>query len=75
MKGKKGQSIFTVLIIMIMLGLFYFIGFAGTVAQYGAQLVQENGITGLEALFWSNVNLVVLVVYGIALLGVGRFGL
>lgn len=68
-KDKRGASIFTIIFYGLVFIIIFFL-FAGEfLGQQGAGYVQINGNTGIEAMFFSNINMFVLIIFFIALAG------
>lgn len=74
MMNKKGQTALYMLFVLVLFGLVFFGGLASIVSDYGEGLVNENDLTGLQAFFFSNINLAITFFYILSLLAVGRLG-
>lgn len=71
---KKAQSFgaLLVLISLVCFGLIYYGGLATVVNTVGVESVRNSNTTGIEAFFFSNVNIIITVFFIAALLFVGR---
>lgn len=70
----RGQSVFGIFMIYIILGIVYFVGLAGAVGTLAAGAVVEGGLTGLEGWFFSNINFVITIAYILGMMAIGYFG-
>jgi len=60
--NKKGQvGVIGAIFVFLFFLLMWFIWLGGFLADVGTQIVTTNSMTGLEAFFFSNLNLVVLL--------------
>lgn len=61
MKFKKGQSTLTIVFIVLtfVIGWIFFLG--DFLSYWGGQAVAINNLTGLEAFFYGNLNVLVAV--------------
>lgn len=73
--GKKGMSVISIIFFTLVFIIFWVLAFAEQLAYWGHQTVVNNGLTGVEALFYNNINFVVLFVLMIFILGFAYFGL
>lgn len=72
--GKKGQGFISIIFFTLIFIIVWVLFFAEQLAFWGHQAVLLNGLTGVEALFYNNVNMIVLFVLMIFILGLGYFG-
>jgi hypothetical protein len=75
MNYKKSQSSLVIFFILIIFGIVYFVGLAGSVGQMTAEAAVSGGLTGLDGWFFSNFNFVITIAYIIALMGIGFWGM
>lgn len=68
--NKKAFGMIGVLFSLIVLTLIYWTGLAPYVASVGE--VAASGLTGVDAWFYSNINLVALICNVLAFIVVGR---
>lgn len=67
--NKKGVGVIGAVMLFIVFLVIWFVFLGGWVAQVGAMVVSENGLTGIEAFFFNNLNLVVMVCMFLGMLG------
>jgi len=58
----KGQGLFNYFIALALFILVWVYALAKILADWGYKAVTENGMTGLEAFLYSNLNLLIFVV-------------
>jgi hypothetical protein len=63
-----GIMLFMVFIVM------WFVWLGGWVAHVGADAVATNGLTGVEAFAFENLNLIIMLVMILAMIGWAYFG-
>ena len=72
--NKKGQiGIAGYLILILFFVIFWFVALGKLVSDVGAQVVETNSLTGIEAFFFSNLNLVIFIALILGLIGYGLF--
>ena len=74
-KNKKGQTAFTVLIVLIIVTVMWVGGLSKWIGETGSDMVTSNGLTGFDAWFYSNINLVIGISIIISFFTLARFGL
>lgn len=72
--NKKGLTNISIIFFVIVFIILWALFFADLLSTYGAQIVNENNLTGIEALLYSNLNLIVAVILLIFILAVGLGG-
>ncbi len=65
--NKKGQVV-TVIFLFLMFIIFYILAFSSMISTFGANYVTINNATGLVALFYNNINVVIILVMTISVL-------
>jgi len=73
-KDKKAIGPIGAIMLFAMFVIIWFIFLGGWVAQVGATAVAENGLTGVEAFFFENLNLVIMVFMVLGMLAWTYFG-
>lgn len=70
LRNKKGQvgAIGVVLLFMFFL-IIWFVWLGGFVNEIGNTIVIENSLTGLDAFFYSNLNVVILIACLLSMMG------
>jgi hypothetical protein len=75
MKNKKAQlGIVSLIIGLVMFLLIWFIWLSKFINECGQAAIDNNGLTGLEAFFFSNLNLVIALCLFLALFAWATFG-
>ena len=72
--NSKGQTALYGLFVLVLFGLVFYGGLASVVSDYGQGMVSSGDLTGLQAFFFANLNLVITFFYVLALLTIGRLG-
>lgn len=54
--------------------VMWFVFLGKFVADVGLNIVQEQGLTGVEAFFYSNLNMVIFVIMILGIMGFMYFG-
>ena len=72
--NKIGQSGLYMMLILFIIGLIWILGLAPWISEVGSTSVEENNLQGLNAFFYSNLNLVIGFFYIMALVAVGKYG-
>lgn len=72
--NKKGQSGFYVMLSLLIVGLVWLVGLSGMVADIGAAGVAAGNLTGLNAFFYSNLNLFIGIAWILSLVLVAKYG-
>lgn len=68
--NRKGQTgVIGVIFLFIFFLMFWFIWLGGWVNEVGNMMVTTNSLTGIEAFFYSNLNMVILVCAILGMLG------
>ena len=72
--NKKAFSKITIIYIALVFIIVWAMFIGPLLSTYGHLAVINGGYTGIEALFYENLNLVVAVVFFISLLGLASMG-
>jgi len=72
--NKKGVGILGAIMLFMMFVVIWFVWLGGWVGQMGANAVAENGLIGVEAFFFENLNLVIMLVMILGMIGWSYFG-
>lgn len=67
--NKKGSGLIGAIILFMMFLIIWFIWLGKWIGDAGQLIVTANSLTGIEAFFISNLNLVVLVCMFLGMLG------
>jgi hypothetical protein len=74
LRGKKAQvGIAGFLILIGFFIIFWFVWLGGFLADIGGQMIETNHMTGIEAFFYGNINLVIFISLILGLIGYGLF--
>lgn len=60
--NKRGLSIFTMFIWLILIVFIWFVFLAGVLTTAGQDAITNGGLTGIEAFFYANLNLIIIFV-------------
>lgn len=74
MLNKKGSGLIGAIFLFIFFLIMWFIWLGKWLADIGQQAVTENGLTGLNAFFYSNLNFIILIIMCLAMIGWTYFG-
>ena len=74
MNNKKSQGIIGTWIVLIVVGLVWAVGLAPVFSTIGPAMVVANSLTGCNAFFYSNLNLLFGFFYLLAWVVVVRLG-
>jgi len=74
LKNKKAVGPIGAIMLFGMFVIIWFVFLGGWVAQVGATAVAENGLTGIEAFFYENLNIVIMVFMALGMLAWTYFG-
>jgi len=64
--NKRGQS-FYMLIVLLIVGLVWITGLSGWISEVGQAAISAGNLTGLDAFFYANLNLVIGVAWLLSL--------
>lgn len=70
--NKKAQSVITIGLALLVIGLAWLLGLAGWIGQTAGSFVAANNITGFEGFFYTNINLWIGFFYILAWVVLGR---
>lgn len=60
--NKKGQvGIIGVIFLLIMFIVLWALWLGGWIAEVGQTAISQNGLTGVEAFFFANLNLIIFI--------------
>lgn len=71
--NKKGQTVITIIFFTIVFLILWALFFAEQLSYWGHMAVMNNGLTGIEALFYNNINAIVYAVLLIFILALSYF--
>jgi len=71
---KKGVGIIGAIMLFMVFIVMWFVWLGGWVAYVGHQAVVDNGLTGVEAFAFDNLNLSIMLVLILAMMGWAYFG-
>lgn len=74
MTNKKAQSIFTLIFLIIIFMGIWVMFVAEQLSFWGHKVVVEQGLTGLEAFGFENLNLLIFIVFLIFILAYSYIG-
>lgn len=74
MINKKGLTNISIIFFVLVFIILWALVFANLLSDYGNQIVNENNLTGVEALLYSNINLIVAIILLIFILALGFGG-
>lgn len=60
--NKRGLSIFTMFIWLMLIVFIWFVFLAGVLTTAGQDAITNGGLTGIEAFFYANLNLIIIFV-------------
>lgn len=66
-KAQGGPIAFILLIIVFNILWFVFLG--GVIAEVGQSAIETNGLTGVEAFFYANINIVIFIAEILGVMG------
>jgi hypothetical protein len=72
--NRKALSNISIIFFIIVFIILWALVFANLLNTYGNQIVNENGLTGIEALLYGNLNLIVAIVLIIFIIAIGFGG-
>jgi hypothetical protein len=72
--NRKGLSIFTLVIWVLLIVVLWFAFIGGILNQAGTDAVTNGGLTGIEALFYSNLNLFIIAIPLLFFILAGLYG-
>lgn len=73
-QNKKGAGPIGSIMLFGIFLIMYFVWIARWVSETGTRIVAENSMVGLEAFFWLNLNLWIMVFMVLGMLGWMMFG-
>jgi hypothetical protein len=73
-KNKKALSKISLIFYSLVFIIIWAIFIAGQLSTWGAVAVINGGYTGIEALFYENLNLLVGVIFLVFVLAMGYYG-
>jgi hypothetical protein len=73
-KNKKAVGIIGAIMLFMVFIVMWFVWLGGWVAYVGHQTVIDNGLTGVEAFAFDNLNLIIMLVMILAMMGWAYFG-
>lgn len=68
---KKGLSNISIIFFSLVFIIFWSISFAPLLSEWGHQAVINGSYTGIEALFYENLNFVVAIIFIIFIIAIG----
>lgn len=74
MRGKKGQTAFGVLFSLFIFTVVWIAGLASWIGEMGQAMVIGGNLTGLNAFFYSNLNLFIGICLFLAYIAVAKWG-
>lgn len=74
LRDKKGIGPIGAIMLFIVFVVMWFMWLGGFVATIGANVVAENGLTGIEAFAFENLNLCIMVFMVLGMMGWMYFG-
>ncbi len=72
--NNKAQSAFTVILLLLIVGMVWLFGLSAWIAEVGQVAVTSDNLTGIDAFFYSNINLVIGFFWFVALAMTAKFG-
>ena len=72
--NKKSQSVIGFLFMVLMFIIIWVMFLANWLAEAGRQMIENNNLTGLEAFFYTQLNMVVAIVLIISIMAYLSFG-
>ncbi len=73
-KQRKAQGIISIIFFTLVFIIIWGMFIAEQLTYWGQRAVIDNGLTGVEAFFYSNINLLIAIVLLIFILAVGYYG-
>ena len=73
-KNKKAVGIIGAIMLFMVFVVIWFVWLGGWVGEIGQSVVAENGLTGVEAFFFENLNLVIMLCMILGMIGWAYFG-
>lgn len=74
LRNKKGVGPIGAVMLFLVFLVIWFIWLGGWLNTVGAIVVADNGLTGIEAFFFENLNLLIFVCMILGMLGWMYFG-
>lgn len=74
LKDKKAVGPIGAIMLFMVFVVIWFVWLGGWVASVGQIVVAENGLTGVEAFFFENLNLVIMLFMILGMLAWTYFG-
>lgn len=72
--NKKGITVVTIVFWAFIFVVFWALTFAPMLSYWGHAAVVNNNLTGIEALFYDNVNFVIGICFGLFVIAFSLFG-
>lgn len=69
MNGKAEVGVIGFIFLFIVFAIIWFMWLGGWVAEVGAQVVATNHLTGVEAFFLTNLNMVIMFAAVLGVMG------
>jgi hypothetical protein len=74
-RSRKGYGIVGLIILFAIFLVMWFIFLSDFIADLGASIVINNGLTGVEAFAFAQLNFIIFIVVILAIMGFGYFSL
>lgn len=73
--SKSGQvGVIGIIFLVIIFVILWWVWLGGWIADTGQNVIAENGLTGVEAFFYANINLVIAIALILGIMAYIYFG-